>query len=455
MPTIPNRPWRTLLNPTSITLLYLVAGGFWIMFSDNWAVGLASDPTSLSKIQTYKGWFYILVTGGVLYFLISKHQKYVSESSQALRESQQQFEHIFFFNPYPMIIVDPVSERIVTMNKSFNPYLPASKNLDDIVLSDFFPAATIKAIRNKMEQTTDKTYIGVYQTRDTFVDTALIEVSGFVVKIREGPRWLLIMHDVTEETRSRERIVELTQSLERKVQERTVELRKINAELEAFSYSVSHDLRAPLRAIDGFSLAVVEEYGPTLDQNALHYLNRVRTASQKMAELIDDMTRLSRIARTNVSLEPLDLTTIINQIVSELRTVYLTGNHVVSVAPGLHAHSDRGLMSILLSNLIGNAFKYAAKESSPTIHIGITDESGMPEFFVQDNGIGFDEQYADKIFKSFQRLHEAVDYPGNGIGLATVQRVIAKLGGSIRAKSKPGQGSTFYFRVPDAPEGVA
>lgn len=449
MPNSQNHSWRKYLNPFTITLLYLVAGGLWIQFSDNWAQGLTDDPTHLSEIQTYKGWFYILVTGGILYFLISKHRNYVEESSQLIRDTQRQFEHIFLYNPYPMIVVDPQTEFITTMNASFSKYIPQNKRQEKINLNTVFSDHIVAEIRKRIDSQKDKTRIGLFKSSWNYGDPKLIEVSGFTLKMDNERAWLLILHDVTEEVQSRQQIIEMSQSLERKVQERTLELRNINAELEAFSYSVSHDLRAPLRAIDGFSLAVIEEFGNSIDDMALHYLNRVRSASQKMSDLIDDMTRLSRVSRTTINLEDLNLTEMCNKIASEQRAFYPDVNYTFKIQADMRAVSDRGLINILLSNLISNAVKYSSKTERPLIQIGTTDEGGFTEFYVRDNGIGFDDQYADKVFKPFQRMHEAVDYPGTGIGLATVQRVIGKLGGTIRAESKPGIGSTFYFSIND------
>lgn len=450
MPYSQNRPWRKYLNPLTITLLYLIGGGLWIQFSDNWAQGLTNDPDYLSQLQTYKGWFYILMTGGILYFLISKHRNYVAEASQLIRDTQRQFEHIYLYNPYPMIVVNPETELITTMNTSFSKYIPHYKRQDVIDLKSVFSDHIVAEIRKRIESQKDKTRIGLFKSSGNYGDPKLIEVSGFTLTMDNEKTWLLILHDVTEEVESRQKIIEMSQSLERKVQERTIELRNINAELEAFSYSVSHDLRAPLRAIDGFSLAVIEEFGKDLDDMALHYLNRVRSASQKMSELIDDMTRLSRISRTTVNLEPLNISEICTQIVSDQKAFYPEVTYSIEIQPDIVATSDRGLINILLSNLISNAFKYSSKSESPSIQIGTTDEGGFTEIFVRDNGIGFDPQYADKVFKPFQRLHEAVDYPGTGIGLATVQRVIGKVGGTVRAESRPGKGSTFYFSLSDS-----
>ncbi len=454
MPNSQNHPWRQLLNPFTITLLYLVAGGLWIQFSDNWAKNLTNDSDYLSEIQTYKGWFYILFTGAILYFLISKHRKYVAEASQLIRDTQRQFEHIFLYNPYPMIVVDPVTELITTMNSSFSNYIPHNKRRDKIDLKTIFSSSIVSEIRNRIESQKDKTRIGLFSSSGNYGEPRLIEVSGFTLKMGHDQTWLLILHDVTEEVNSRQQIIEMSESLERKVQDRTLKLRNINAELEAFSYSVSHDLRAPLRAIDGFGLAVIEEFGESLDDMALHYLNRVRSASQKMSELIDDMTRLSRISRTTIHPEAVNITDLCAQITSDQLALYTNVKFEVIIQPDMHVRTDHGLINILLGNLIRNAFKYSSKKESPTIQIGITDEAGFNEFFVRDNGVGFDMQYADKVFKPFQRLHEAVDYPGTGIGLATVQRVIGKLGGTVRVESKQGKGSTFYFSLSDSNETV-
>lgn len=442
-----NHRWRQLLNPFTITLLYLFAGGLWIQFSDNWAQGLTDDPNYLSEIQTYKGWFYILLTGAILYFLISKHQKYVTEASQLIRDTQRQFEHIFLYNPYPMIVVDPETELITTMNTSFSKYIPQNKLKEELDLKTIFSPQTVGEIRKRIESQKDKTHLGLFKSSGSFDNPKLLEVSGFTLTMGKEQSWLLILHDVTEEVQSRQKIVEMSQNLERKVQERTIELRNINAELEAFSYSVSHDLRAPLRAIDGFSLAVIEEFGNSLDDRALQYLKRVRSGSQKMSELIDDMTRLSRISRTSINLELLNISDLCRQIISEQQAIYPEVNYAIEIQPDMQVTSDRGLINILLTNLIGNAMKYSSKSDSPSIKIGTTNEGGLTEFYIRDNGVGFDIQYADKIFKPFHRLNEAVSYPGTGIGLATVQRIVSKLGGTVRVESAPGAGSTFFFNL--------
>ncbi len=235
--------------------------------------------------------------------------------------------------------------------------------------------------------------------------------------------------------------------LEREVQQRTAELRASNEELETFAYSVSHDLRAPLRAIDGFSLALLEDYGEGLDETATHYLQRVRAATQRMGTLIDDMLQLSQVTRGEFSCQPVDLSALAHGIIQQLREASPAREIRVSVAPDLVAEGDRPLLGVLLANLLGNAWKYTGKEEQPQIEFGSLRQGGRRIFFVRDNGAGFNMQYLDKIFVAFQRLHPSREFEGTGIGLATVQRIINRHGGRIWAEAEEGKGATFYFTL--------
>ena len=439
--------YKRFLNPFTITVFYLVLGGLWIQFSDDWAVGITDDLVYLNQLQTYKGWFFVLVTGGLLYFLISKHQKYVAEASLKIRETEKKFEHIFFFNPFPMVVLDSESHKILMMNKSFLSTFSSDNRDEDKLLSDILTKQSFNSIVKKLDVLTSNTILGTYNAKTPDQANLIVEISAFQFSLDTRTTRLLIFNDITIETKNRENIIELTQNLEKTVQDRTIELRNINSELEAFSYSVSHDLRAPLRAIDGFSLAVIEDFGKTLDPVALKYLERVRSASSKMSELIDDMTRLSRISRTNIEITDIDMTKMCDQIVLEQEASWVGKNFKVTIHSDMFIRTDSGLLLILLQNLISNAFKYSSKSENPSIEIGKTNDDTHPEFFVKDNGVGFDMQYADKIFKPFQRLQETSDYPGTGVGLATVQRIINKLGGRIRVESKLNYGTTFFFSL--------
>ncbi len=253
------------------------------------------------------------------------------------------------------------------------------------------------------------------------------------------------VRDITALKTEQQRILELNVELERRVAERTKQLELANAELESFSYSVSHDLRAPLRAIDGFSLALMEDYGPVLDERARGHLGRVRKAAQRMADLIDALLGLSKVARVSITLVPVDLTSDIEGIVADLRDQEPTRDVEVIVEPHLTALGEPRLVHVVLQNLLGNAWKFTRKVASARIEVGRTGDGG---FSVRDNGAGFDMAYRNKLFGAFARLHSADDYEGTGIGLATVARIIHRHGGTIRAEGAIGNGATFYFTLP-------
>lgn len=232
--------------------------------------------------------------------------------------------------------------------------------------------------------------------------------------------------------------------LEQIVSERTSELKAANRELEAFSYSVSHDLRSPLRAIDGFSQALLEDYSETLDDTGKSYLERVRLASQRMGVLIDSLLRLSRVTRHELVLQDTDISLMCEEVIEDLRERNREREVEFSVQPGMIARCDRTLIRIALTNLLDNAWKYTRKQELPRVDVGVRNG----EYFIADNGAGFDMRYADKLFMAFQRLHSSDEFEGTGIGLATTARVIRRHGGDIRAESEPGKGTAFYFSLP-------
>ena len=228
------------------------------------------------------------------------------------------------------------------------------------------------------------------------------------------------------------------------------ELERTNKELEAFSYSVSHDLRAPLRAIDGFSHALLEDYSGRLDDEGKDYLNRVRAGCQRMGRLIDDLLDLSRVIRHELRFEAVDLSAVARSVASQLTQAEPDRKVDLAVGDDLRAHGDPGLLRIALENLLGNAWKFTGKTASPRIEFGAAAKDGGRVFFVRDNGAGFDMAYADKLFGAFQRLHDAGEFPGTGIGLATVHRIVHRHGGRIWAEAAVGRGATFYFTLPAA-----
>lgn len=225
------------------------------------------------------------------------------------------------------------------------------------------------------------------------------------------------------------------------------ELVAVNKELEAFSYSVSHDLSAPLRSLDGFSQAMLEDYNDKVDEQGKDFLGRIRAASQRMGQLIDDLLELSRITRIEMHRETVDLTALAQTIAKELQEREPQRRVEFVIAQGAVADGDSRLLRVALDNLLGNAWKFTAKRPDARIEFGITRHKGGTAYFVRDNGAGFDMTYADKLFDAFQRLHKPTEFPGIGIGLATVQRVIRRHGGSIWAEGAVGKGATFFFTL--------
>ena len=239
----------------------------------------------------------------------------------------------------------------------------------------------------------------------------------------------------------------LSEDLEQRVQERTQELRAANAELEAFSYSVSHDLRAPLRAIDGFSQMVLSRYADKLDADGRHALERVRAGSERMGVLIDSMLELSRLGRRPLEFRDVDLSALAAEVVEELRAAEPERNVEVLIEPNASTVGDKELLRIALQNLLGNAFKFTSPKPHARVQFGRTEHADHTAIFVRDNGVGFDMNHADKLFRPFERLRSESEFSGTGIGLATVQRVIARHGGRVWAQGAIGDGATFYFTL--------
>ncbi|MGD9536007.1 MAG: ATP-binding protein [Alphaproteobacteria bacterium] len=225
------------------------------------------------------------------------------------------------------------------------------------------------------------------------------------------------------------------------------ELGVVNRELEAFNYSVSHDLRAPLRAIDGFSQALLEDCADRLDDQGRRHLNRVRQAAQRMGQLIDDFLDLSRVSRRELEVSDVDLETLALDIMRELRSDAPQREAEIKIASRLSARGDPHLLRIALENLLGNAWKFTAGRSPALIEFGQTRVGNANAFYVRDNGVGFDMAHAGKLFGAFQRLHDAREFAGTGIGLATVQRIVHKHGGRIWAEAEAGKGAAFYFTL--------
>ena len=257
------------------------------------------------------------------------------------------------------------------------------------------------------------------------------------------------VQDITEMHAAEEALQRLNEELEQRVVERTREMSVLNRELEAFAYSVSHDLRTPLRSIDGFASLLEEQFGATLTGEARTYVSRIRTSSRRMGRLISDLLALAHLNRTELRLEAVDLTRMAHSICRELAASDPAREVQWQIDEGMQVWADRGLMRVVLQNLLGNAWKYTGQ--TPRAAISFTHSTGadgVPEFCVRDNGAGFDMAYADQLFEPFKRLHAHHEFEGSGVGLATVHRVLERHGGGVRGQGAIGQGAAFSFHLP-------
>jgi PAS domain S-box-containing protein len=309
--------------------------------------------------------------------------------------------------------------------------------------------------------------------RDNFMDnylaavmtSSLFEMEYKIIRHKDGEeRWVAecsevkidaagrarrmigTIQDITDRKSAEEAIHILNNDLDRRVIERTSQLAAAKKEIESFSYSVSHDLRAPLRHINSYSAILMEEYGDLLPTEGRYYLERIRTSSSRMGKLIDDLLTLTRVSRTTMKRERFNISSMAADVASMLRDGDAESPARFVIKEGLHADGDSTLVRVVLQNLLSNSLKYAGRRESPTIEFGEIRKTSQQAFFVRDDGVGFDMAYAENLFQPFQRLHGS-EFEGTGIGLATVKRIIERHGGSIWAEGKENEGATFYFTL--------
>lgn len=377
---------------------------------------------------------------------ISKLNKDLERRAAQLQESEEKFSKVFLASPAAISITSAADGRYIEVNDALakltgygREELVGRTSLELGLVDAEARAATLHAaqkhgfVRDAEIQILTKSKKLV----DVLVSLERIELNGRSCMIS-------IQYDITERKRAEAEVRRLNQELEG----RRVALEATNKELETFSYSVSHDLRAPLRTIDGFSQALLEDYGKQLPEEAQGYLTRVRSGAQRMAELIDDLLSLSQVTRSPMKSVPVDLSKLAQDIAAELQRTHPERRVNVTITSNLKVRGDPNLLQVVLENFLNNAWKFTSKREQAEIEFGSRDEDHGTIYFVRDNGAGFDMTYAGKLFGAFQRLHAMTEFPGTGVGLATVQRVIHRHGGRVWAEAEVDQGATFFFTLP-------
>jgi len=390
---------------------------------------------------------------GVLARTFNRLAEDVAARTASLAASETRYRAMFEFNPQPMWVFDRATLRFLAVNDAAVAHYGYSRaEFFAMKISDIHPAdEQARLYASAHERGDGLRTAGVWRHRRKDGGLIEAEVSTHDLSFDGRPALHSVVVDITERLRMEREVRELNYALEERVRARTAELQATNRELQAFTYSVSHDLHNPLRAIDGFSKLLAEHIGPTLDAEGKGYLERIRAAAQRMGALINALLNLSRLSRGALRKTRVDLSALAWQVVEELRQLAPGRAVEWRIEAGLGVEGDPGLLRSVLDNLLGNAWKYTRDQPLPVIEFGLAGRAGgMAEFYVRDNGAGFDMAYAGKLFSVFQRLHSDDEFEGTGIGLATVQRIIERHGGKVRAEGQPGAGACIHFALPDA-----
>jgi signal transduction histidine kinase len=399
---------------------------------------------------------------------LKEENRRLREVEAELREEDEQMCKILLGYPIPQFVIDGshrvvywnraleawsgiASSDVVGTNRHWSAFYPSERPcLADLLVDD---AEGELAVWYGDKVTSSRLMPDCYEYTDFFPNLAgggkwlhsitvkMKDINGATIGAIET------LNDITDRKVAEQALQEAYNELDERVKARTRDLEAANRELESFAYSVSHDLRQPLRAIDGFSQALLEEYDEKLDEEGREYLGRLRAGSQRMGLLIDNILRLSRLSREEMHCQDVDLSAIAAEIADELRASDPARRGDFIITPGLTVHGDPALLRIALQNLLANAWKFTSQKECARIELGTREVDGERAFHVSDNGAGFDMAYGDKLFGVFQRLHGAKEFPGTGIGLAIVQRVIHRHGGRVWAEAEVGKGACFYFTV--------
>lgn len=408
------------------------------------------------RVYFYLMWVFvglILLFSILLVFSINSRDK----TREILRMNEQKYRLLFENNPLPMWVYDVQSLKYLTVNEAaLNKYGYTREEFLSMTIKDIRPKEEIdrliKSVKNHVEGVE---FAGLWTHIKKDGSSIIVEIISHIIHIDGMKAKLVLANDVTERVKAEQDLVKsenelrkLNEELEHRVTERTSQLTAANNELEAFSYSVSHDLRAPLRGINGFSNILIEEHSHLLDERGKYLCSVIKESAQKMGQLIDDLLTFSRLSRKEIIKSNVDMKSLSNSIYHELTLDTDSSRIQFRVEDIPDCYCDPNMMRLVLSNLIGNAIKFSSKKEKAVISIYSDVNNHEVKYFVKDNGAGFDTKYQHKLFGVFQRLHNINEFEGNGVGLALVQRIIFKHGGDVMATSELNKGAVFGFTIP-------
>lgn len=433
--------------------IYGLFGTLWIYVSDMVLGWLVNDREVMMRFEVFKGTLFIIFTALLLYILVARFVEKVKKTETALRGSESKYRrlHETMIEAYASVDMDG---KITEFNDSFVRLVQyAPEEILSLGYGDLTPERWHATERDILEQQVLKRgYSDIYEKEYIRKDGTVfpVELRTFLLKDDNGNpsgMWA-ILRDITERKRAEAEIRQLNAELEQRVAMRTAQLEAAVKELESFSYSVSHDLLAPLRHITGYSRILREDFAGQFPEEARENLERISIAAGRMGQLINELLKLSRVSRMEMRRVNIDLGKMARDTIEMLQETNPDRRVEVTIKEGMIVKGDPTLIRMAVQNLLENAWKYTANTADPRIEFGSRVIGGEEIFFVADNGTGFDMEFAEKIFEPFQRLH-GDEYEGTGIGLATVKRVIERHGGKVWGEGEEKRGATFYFSIPD------